>query len=362
MKKNISEGLSLYLELMRFIAALAVFLYHSRLVLVPNMPLGPFGWGREAVAVFFVLSGFVISYVVSSRERDWRDYVVARIARIAPVCLIAILVTVLADGFGKSYNFELYERLGFDQFSIPALMSYLTFTNQFWFSHQVFGSDEAYWSLGFEVQYYILFAVICFVDGRLKWLLAIAWAAICGPKILMYLPLWLMGVAAQRIVFSGMAMKARTGLILFGGSLLLFFGAKLLLGHHVTGMYKTSGSITQEVKNFCYFSLIGLAVAANIISASVVFQAARFRSSVASAVRWVAGGSFTLYLVHEPLVLCFSAYISQFTDRQTLGLAAMLIVLAICYGIAEIIERRKKTVASWIREIAGLHAPRLTKS
>ena len=42
----------------------------------------PFALGHKVVVVFFVLSGYVITYVACERERGLRDFVLARVARI----------------------------------------------------------------------------------------------------------------------------------------------------------------------------------------------------------------------------------------------------------------------------------------
>ena len=79
----INHNLSIYLDFLRFFAAFVVFFTHSHVFLFPEVKVGP-AMGREAVAVFFVLSGFVISYVVANKEKNWRAYLTARIARILP--------------------------------------------------------------------------------------------------------------------------------------------------------------------------------------------------------------------------------------------------------------------------------------
>jgi peptidoglycan/LPS O-acetylase OafA/YrhL len=63
-----TSRLSLYLDALRFSAAFAVLLSHTGRV------SGGMFWqvqpyGRTAVMVFFVLSGFVIAWVTEARER-----------------------------------------------------------------------------------------------------------------------------------------------------------------------------------------------------------------------------------------------------------------------------------------------------
>ena len=65
-----NRATSLYLDLVRFTAALVVFFGHicgSRFTGGLFWQVGPYA--DEAVDVFFVLSGFVIAYVAENRER-----------------------------------------------------------------------------------------------------------------------------------------------------------------------------------------------------------------------------------------------------------------------------------------------------
>ena len=70
---------SIYLDLVRSLAALAVVLDHAAGLF--RLPCYPF-WGHQSVMVFFVLSGYVICYVADTRETTPRAFVVARLARL----------------------------------------------------------------------------------------------------------------------------------------------------------------------------------------------------------------------------------------------------------------------------------------
>ena len=67
---------SLYLDIVRFIAAIAVFLDHiSSYPFTKNLFWSPLGsYGGIAVIIFFVLSGYVIAYVTSTREKTLFKY------------------------------------------------------------------------------------------------------------------------------------------------------------------------------------------------------------------------------------------------------------------------------------------------
>lgn len=74
-------------------AALVVVAHHAKGYLLPESFIAP---ASEAVSFFFVLSGFILTYVYHKRTYSFRGYCLARIARILPVSLLSIAVYSLA--------------------------------------------------------------------------------------------------------------------------------------------------------------------------------------------------------------------------------------------------------------------------
>ncbi len=64
--------------------------------------------GEEAVIVFFVLSGLVISVSAEKRHHDVTSYGIARLARLWSVVLRALLLTVVCDIVGQHTAREAY--------------------------------------------------------------------------------------------------------------------------------------------------------------------------------------------------------------------------------------------------------------
>lgn len=98
MKPGITQGLSLYLDLIRFLSAVVVVLHHTWPIVFPSFPLP---WpGHSAIVTFFVLSGYVIAH--SARpEVGLRAYAYNRIARILPVTLAAMMLSVAISPFSE---------------------------------------------------------------------------------------------------------------------------------------------------------------------------------------------------------------------------------------------------------------------
>jgi peptidoglycan/LPS O-acetylase OafA/YrhL len=100
-----TQALSLYLDVLRFAAAFTVFLSHYAAGRHSGglfRQVGPYG--RVAVLVFFVLSGFVIAFVSETRERTLEECCLSRFARLYSVILPAFIATAALDGLAAVLN------------------------------------------------------------------------------------------------------------------------------------------------------------------------------------------------------------------------------------------------------------------
>ncbi|WP_039989060.1 acyltransferase family protein [Paraglaciecola arctica] len=158
-----NNQLSIYLDLMRFIAALAVFASHAT-----GFSGGWFwqfgGMGHEAVVFFFVLSGFVIAFVCIDKKETRSEYIVNRLARIYSVAFPAIILTITLYFAGAELNPAVFDKVGADNSNqILTILTAMTFLNQSWVAWPFF-SNLPYWSLGYEVLYYVFLAL--FFSGK----------------------------------------------------------------------------------------------------------------------------------------------------------------------------------------------------
>ncbi len=84
---------------LRFFAALWVVLYTYIKELYPPVHFGLIDKGYLGVDLFFILSGFILSYVYleafGERRFDYREFVVNRLARVYPLHLATLLFTLL---------------------------------------------------------------------------------------------------------------------------------------------------------------------------------------------------------------------------------------------------------------------------
>ena len=191
-----SPAFSLYLDLVRFVAACLVYVYHSNQRWLVTEVLPASDYGHSSVVVFFVLSGYVIAYITDTKERDWVSYSASRLARIYSVAAPAIVLTIALDAAGRVLDPSIYG-YPWDQFP-TRIAACLAMLNEVWFVSITGFSNVPYWSICYESWYYVLFGVACFVPRRWAWPLVTTIVLLLGPKIALLAPNWFLGVLLYR--------------------------------------------------------------------------------------------------------------------------------------------------------------------
>jgi peptidoglycan/LPS O-acetylase OafA/YrhL len=324
-----SASLSLYLDLVRFLAALAVLLYHLWPQWFPGFPLP---WpGHAAVIVFFVLSGYMIAHAAHQPGVDLRTYAQHRAARILSVALPALLLSVLIAPFAGS---EPIHSSGPMDLSPAAfwgrIAASLLFIAQSWNLTLAPPYNQPYWSLCYEVWYYVMYGAWLFAPRRWRWP-ALLLAALCaGPKILLLAPVWLMGVATWRWrkrVPEGAALLLFLGCML-AGLLLFWFDVSVLLRNRLLVYWPQAVQQLHESALFIGDYLMGIAVAGNFLGAAALGARLKALSCVERPVRFAASYSFSIYLYHMPLaVLLWNGLELRSPLQMAVVLAAMLLGL-----------------------------------
>jgi peptidoglycan/LPS O-acetylase OafA/YrhL len=202
-RRSIGGSTSLVLDGLRLSAALAVLCLHAHDMWFPSSMHRPDQAGNAshaAVVVFFVLSGFVIAYTASMRNAGFGPYMRARLGRLCSMVVPALLLTAMVEVAlrlqGDPGLMALYVRGPFG----PRYLMTGAFLNEIWLFSAAPPANIALWSLSFEFWYYLIFG-LWFFNGR-GWksaLLAAGACVVAGPKIVLMMPIWLMGCAAYRL-------------------------------------------------------------------------------------------------------------------------------------------------------------------
>lgn len=348
-----TRSFSVYLDLVRFLAAFVVVLNHAPFPFESKPFI--FSFGHEAVVVFFVLSGYVIAYVADTKEHTLKAYTISRMARIYSVVLPAIILTGLFDFLGFTLDPTAYApgARAWDYIPIRVTAS-LLFLNQIWFTSIQLFSNVPYWSLGYEVWYYAGFALVTYIGGRRGWLLFFGLALLLGPKIVLLMPLWWGGVYLYR---SKLLKRVSAGV---GWAMLLLSVLGFLAYLHWDMGDRAKGfllpfigpEMTREFlssKRFLADYFLGGCIAVHFIGLRAICE--RYREVpglLAKPIRSLAGSTFTLYLLHRPLLLFYAALFSLETVSPGDYLFLLAVVVATAYGISLVTEQKKHVFKRWI--------------
>ena len=189
--------LSSLLDFLRFSAALAVFLGHTNFYwfFCGNLSgIGPQN-GQDYVIIFFVLSGFVISWSID-RKKDYhlKQYLFDRMVRLWSVAIPALCLGAVLDHFGRSIHPPTYGNIfSENHIGLKYLISGL-FLHESWFFSIRPGSNGPFWSLSYEFFYYLIFGAIALLPSlKSKLLVGLTFCLLAGPKVLILFPCWLVG-------------------------------------------------------------------------------------------------------------------------------------------------------------------------
>ncbi len=326
-----NRTLSLYLDFLRAVASIVVVIYHFRLEQFSGGMIKWFNFGDEAVIVFFVLSGFVISYVGTEKESEPKIFLFKRFARLYSVLIPAVLFSFFVDFLIKTVPFH--------QFLISSafvIKDTLTFTTDNWSTRTVFHSNTVFWSLSYEFWYYIFFLFSFLFKGKSKYIFISVLVLFLGYKIILLLPIWLLGVYLYK---ENHQFSKPFSMILFVLSSIfflvtLYFSAILQTNLHFD--YLGSHQLPLENSgNFIYQLLIGLIVMVNILSIKHLTKggdAYKINETVVKIIRFFASISFSLYCFHMAVFYLLLRFIpfnshSAFDSALVFSLAFGILVL-----------------------------------
>lgn len=366
---------SVYLDLLRALAALLVLLEHWRNLLFCDyrqLPSHRLLWtpaylltaaGHQAVVIFFVLSGYLIGgsifRALAQGRWSWGSYATHRLVRLWVVILPGLALCTLCDRVGMHLERapELYGGLSINHMTpnVRTTLTLPTFVGNVFFLQGIrvpmYGSDGALWSLANEFWYYVLFPVAIFALRRgSAWRrigFACGFVAVCWfvkLPILIGFPIWLLGVLLLRLG-PAKADDRRRWMIGAAYTLLVFFLARF-----------------RPLQNIWGDLVLGIATVVllrNLLSATAPAdpQARWVRWS-----RFLARGSFTLYVVHTPILVLMASvmvgdgkYVPSLAHIGT-ALLALIVTTLLAYALAFVTEFRTDRIRRWVENGLALRA------
>jgi len=323
-------------DLLRILAAVAVVVFHH-LYYYPNHA-GAFArevqagasYGYLGVQIFFMISGYVITQSAMGRTRG--QFAVARFVRLWPAFVICLGITVVArhiagpapDAWAVLGNLTMMPRL----FGVPYV-------------------DDVYWSLMFEIFFYVAVTVLLVGSGdfvlRLRvftaaWLaLALLGLAVELPKlhtllVLKFAPYFAVGISVFLVRNAGNTLADRA---LLAASLALAFVFAALQARGVgdvvfaTAPSGDAAQFANRVRPNAWLCGAIVMAGAGALYASTILKTGPRLSRVALA---LGGISYPLYLLHDS----FGSVLIDMAPPGRIPLSivlAMSAVAALCYGV-----------------------------
>lgn len=328
--RTITGFSSIILDSLRIIAALIVLIYHMFMHWLPTHSITSdlARCAHGGVVIFFVLSGYVIAYTTIKRNRGGKQYMLARFSRLYSIVIPAIAITALIELTLFLTNPELSETITRGA-TIPRYLLSVFFSNELWFISAAPPINGPLWSLSYEFWYYIIFGLFFFLGKKgVKWLLPGGIAClIAGPKILLMMPIWLLGYLSYKYS-QNLAKSASWLLCLFfllaaSLSVILMPALPGELGN--TPLFFSGQFITDIISGI--FVALALAFMPN---------GGAITSALTSSIRKAADLTFPIYVLHFPILLLYDGLSNEsILFAHQLALPTVMVVLCcIIIGIA----------------------------
>lgn len=340
---------SLYLDAVRLIAALIVFASH----LASQEISGGRLWytkifDQMAVVMFFVLSGYVIGYVVHNKEKTLRKYAVSRFSRIYSVVIPALILTVVLDFIGMHFNSGLYTD-GPWPFNIETpeqnYMLSLFMLHNVWGIFQNPGINGPFWSLSYEWFYYCIFGAAWFMQGKMRFFFVVLFAIIAGPTILVLLSLWYAGFYAYKIGESKPASPSWSNASI---SILALF----MTGLSASLLHDNTFVIPFIIRDAIISDFAcGVFFAVHIYYApALANKLGPLLTSFERPIRYFAAASFALYLFHRPIIQLVAAVSPVPLTELSYYAFQWVITFAVVLPLSSLCDKWKVSLKNWTNE------------
>ncbi|MDI1282436.1 MAG: peptidoglycan/LPS O-acetylase OafA/YrhL [Brevundimonas sp.] len=373
-----------FVDMARWLAAMMVMLAHARNPLIigyGELAAGdqrPWvqawfwltGFHAQAVLVFFVLSGFLVGGLSMARAADGRfesgGYAIDRIARLFIAFLPALALTFGLDWIGVHYfgGTGLYDGthpmviakshgLAFqDLLSGGVVLGNITML-QYYFT-PVLGSNQPLWTLSTEFWFYMVFGLCltgAIARGRTRYVslaLALVAVAALGGMFVSYLGQWLVGLAVAMIYAPRLSRPVSATIALVLWLAICRFQDAAIDADLALRM--TTEYVTAILFGWVLLSMRGRRI--------VVFE------WLAPFNKFMADFSYSLYLVHFPVLIFATAVLGSVTNiagyregfRPTdpVGIASyvgiIILILAVAWLFAQLTERHTADLRRYLRQ------------
>ena len=335
------------IQVLRGVAVLLVVLFH--------LEIAGFRSGFLGVDVFFVISGYLMAEMYDPRRKT--DFFVKRAKRLLPAyfaTVIAILLVALAVITPNDYG-QVVRQAQFATFFTSNIGYWL---QNSYFSKEAFTPLLHLWSLGVEIQFYLLLPALYWAFTRWKHsyvLLLVGSALLCfgfvelSPKTSFFWTtnrLWefLLGWGVAKYIYKGeQRNEAMTWIGLAALGVLLCIPFLPIEGNRRSFLVGHPGLI----------ALLITSATAVVLSFGIPRRIEA--NPVATLLEKLGGASYSIYLAHYPVIVLFlyqpfaGTVLKTTGPRQTAILIALVVITsALLYNLVEQPFRHKGKDLRWL--------------
>ena len=362
---------SVLLDLIRALSAFVVALAHLSFLSYRGEFKDCLVWAAHpAVIIFFVLSGYVIAFSCYTKHTNFHGYTLARLVRLYPVYLTALVLIPILDFFGRNNAPGLYINYPYPSLEFIGLI-YLFFLQELdVFNSIKYFSDGPLWSLSYEFWYYIFFGLIVYYyksifKSKLIVLIFVILGLSIFLRIILLFPAWLCGVVLYDLT-TNKKIKLSPSLCLYGCLLsgIVFVGIVFPspLEHFITQMtFRFQLLLSTELafsSTYIRDYLIGCTFAIFLFFAEQTTRRQDFASSFMglflknnlskSLIKTFSGFSYTLYALHVPLILFMSSFYLFDSHSLTHQFIILVLIYLITFILSFWLERPNKKILNKI--------------
>ena len=306
--------------------------------LLAYTPLHLFWAGGEAVLIFFVLSGLVLALpMMGGSPFPWRSYYPQRLVRLYVPVVAAVVLAMVQVALVPRHappTSSWWIALHTSPITLKrAVRDALLITG-------TSGLNTAFWSLKWEVVFSLLLPLFLIIIAKIgSWrlsfsLLSLVILASCYSShvSLLYMPIFCLGILTAKKLPQLDAFGAHFNTFSRTTRSAIALGGCLLLTVH-WWMPPIVTPVPPAIARFCQLQaiLIGACVLIWMFTSTTMGTALGTYRPIA----WLGKRSFSLYLVHEPIVVT-TTYVFHGTTNAGL---VLLVALPVSLAVAEIFGR-----------------------
>lgn len=307
--KNIAS-----IELLRFFSSISVVLYHyslsfagNNIQLIAQLPFDYilnifYNYGSYGVQVFFTISGFVFAYIYlgGNKNISSKVFFVNRFARLYPLHLLTLLLMVFFQICNPSF-FEYYTQTHNLFNDLYHFILQIFFISS-WGIQEGFSFNAPIWSISVEIGVYILFFITLRYLNIYSNLLIIIIFFISHKFTIINIPYDSYAILFFLGIFVYQILKRKKNLIQMFFSLLLFSISFI-------GSFK--------ILLFC----------PSLIMITVLLDDYISSKKIRSIFRKLGNTTYTIYLIHYPLIVLTLMFEFKFNNYQNIYLESLYLII-----------------------------------